>query len=126
MQSGTKRKTDVKRSFNLCIEGSQKQVHLSCFTTKREPGELGVGRVHQERRFLYFGRNFFSCPSSSIPTLLIHSFIHSLINYTEFIPNHTNLSRLCFAKHNAAHIDEHTMPHTMFRHHNFNKISQFF
>ena len=51
--------------------------------------------------------------------------IDSLINYIEFIPNHTDLGRLCFAKHNAAHHDERTMSHTMFRHHYFNKISKF-
>jgi hypothetical protein len=61
----------------------------------------------------------FSCPSSSIPTLVIHSVSHSLCSI------HTNLSRLCFARHNAAHHDECTMPHTMFRHHDLNKISQF-
>ena len=33
----------------------------------------------------------------------IHSFIDSFIHYVQFIPNHTDLSRLCFAKHNAAH-----------------------
>ena len=56
-----------------------------------------------------------------LPCWLIHWFI----NYIEFIPNHTNLGRLCFAKHNAAHHDERTMPHTKFRHHNFNKIPKF-
>ena len=47
----------------------------------------------------------FSCPTSSIPTIEIH--------YVQFIPNHTNLSRLCFAKHNAAHHDERTMSHSV-------------
>ena len=56
-----------------------------------------------------------------LPLSLIHWFIH----YVQFIPNHTNLSCLCFAKHNAAHHDERTMSHTMFRHHYFNKISKF-
>ena len=54
-----------------------------------------------------------------LPLSLIHWLIHSLCSI------HTNLSRLCFAKHDAAHQDERTMPHTMFRHHSFNKISQF-
>ena len=35
---------------------------------------------------------FFSCPSSSIPTLVIHSFIHSLIHYVEFWHNLVHFS----------------------------------
>ena len=50
---------------------------------------------------------FCSCPSSSIPTLVTDSLIH----YIQFVPNHTNLSRLCFAKHNAAHHHERTIMH---------------
>merc|ERR1712016_106956 len=46
-----------------------------------------------------------------LPLSFIHSFIDSLAMFNSY---QTILSRLCFAKHNAAHHHERTMPHTMF------------
>ena len=80
-----------------------------------------IGQLLLFLRLLIFGDGQFLADQAAL--YLPHSLINSFINYIEFIPNHTNLGRLCFAKHNAAHHDERKMPHTMFRHHNFNKIS---
>ena len=80
----------------------------------------------------YLRKFFFRFLAAQAALYLPLSLIHSFICYVEFIPNHTNLSRLFFAKPNAAHRQERTMPHTMFNNlddlnnlNNFNNLDNF-